>query len=254
MYHEIPARPGDEGDGYFAVRADRFTEQMTLLRDSGRRAASLESLIENPDPNAVALTFDDGHLSNYTTAFPVLTRLGFTATFFVTTSWVGQANRASWEQLREMAAAGMSIQSHTDTHPFLSQMDEAGVRQELAGSRDKIEQALGRPATALALPGGDAPPRALRGLIGTIGYRLVATSEWGPNPAELPRQDGVPAVRRYTVRRETPTDRFEQLCRAASSAGSPEALRLRALSGVRDLLGADRYSKWRRAALALVGR
>lgn len=254
MYHEIPGNRGDPGDGYFAVPATRFAEQMARLLDAGYRAVSLEQAVESGRPEDVAVTFDDGHATNYAEAFPVLARLDCAATFFVTTSWVGTPNRVSWGQLREMAAAGMSIQSHADTHSFLSQLDARGVARELEASKAKLDDGLGQATISLALPGGDFPRRAERGLIAGAGYRILATSRWGANGTSPTDGTGLRLVRRYTVRRETSAARFEELFRGQSPATSAEGLRLQALSGVRSLLGADRYSRWRRATLGLLGR
>jgi peptidoglycan/xylan/chitin deacetylase (PgdA/CDA1 family) len=215
---------------------------------------SLEQALEQGRREDVAVTFDDGHATHYAEAFPILTRLGCTATFFVTTSLVGKPNHASWAQLREMAAAGMSIQSHTDTHAFLSQLDAGGVARELETSKSKLDDVMGRATISLALPGGDFPRRAHRGLIARAGYRILATSRWGANRTPAPDWEGLRLVRRYTVRRETTASRFERLGRGSSTAVSFEGLRLTSLAGIRSLLGAGRYARWRRAALGLLGR
>ena len=101
----------------------------------------------------------------------------------------------------------------------------------------------------LALPGGDFPRGWRARDFADAGFRWVATSRWGPN-------HGTPAtfVRRYTVRRETSEVEFERLAAARSSSLSAEALRLRALGGIRSTLGASRYARLRRRILGILGR
>jgi len=252
MYHEVPLTVGRGSESYFAVQADRFADQMTKLRDLGLRGVSLETLFETQDSNVVALTFDDGHATHYTSAFPILTGLGFTATFFITTSWVGSHPYLSWSQLKEMAAAGMSIQSHTVSHPFLSALDEAAVGRELRESKRQLDERLGQDTITLSLPGGDAPQRKYANLIATSGYRVLATSAWGPNAASLRGSRASAVVRRYTVREDTSIERFMDLALGRSPSWSREGIRLRALHGIRTVLGAGRYARWRSAFLKTV--
>lgn len=252
MYHEIPQSPGGQSRNYFAVPSDRFAEQLAHLRACGLRGTSLETFLRAPAPDQVALTFDDGHETHYAFAFPILAGLGFSATFFITTSWVGTEPYVSWTQLREMTAAGMSIQSHTHTHPFLSTLDRNAVARELTESKRQLDTELGQETITLALPGGDAPRHAHAPCIRKAGYRIIATSAWGTNRGSLPRSDGLIVVRRYTVRRDTTSERFETLARGRSRPWSPEGLRLRALHHVRRLVGPHRYARWRRTILQSV--
>jgi peptidoglycan/xylan/chitin deacetylase (PgdA/CDA1 family) len=84
-------------DPGLAVRPDDFDRQCTYLR-AHYRVISLDEMVtrlmagESLPPKAVALTFDDGYLDNYTRAFPILQRHGLNATFYVTTGCID--NRA----------------------------------------------------------------------------------------------------------------------------------------------------------------
>jgi peptidoglycan/xylan/chitin deacetylase (PgdA/CDA1 family) len=254
MYHEVPQAHDEAARSYFAVPVERFADQMARLRDEGLRAVSLETMLETRDPDLVALTFDDGHQTHYASAFPVLAAMGFSATFFVTTGWVGRRASVSWNQLQEMAAAGMSIQSHTHTHPFLSALDGESVARELRESKRQLDEHLAQDTVTLALPGGDAPRRRYSDAIATSGYRIVATSAWGTNAWAL-RGAGAPVVvRRYTVRQDTSLKRFADLAMGLSPWWSREGLRLRTLNEVRRVFGPERYARWRRALLQTVRR
>lgn len=253
MYHEVPRDAS--AAGYFAIPRARFAAQLDTIEALGLSACSLEDAVSRPAGHVVALTFDDGHETHYREVFPLLAERHVTATFFVTSSWVGTPGYVTWEQLREMAAVGMSIQSHTATHPFLSELGAVQAERELATSKADIEQNVGHPCTTLALPGGDAPRGWRPAEYAEMGFSCVATSLLGPNPMPaVPFPDDVHFVRRYTVRRETHDDMFRRLALALEPAYGIEGLRLTVLHELRSMVGATRYSRWRRRALQVLGR
>jgi hypothetical protein len=80
-------------DPGLAVAPDDFDRQCTYLKQH-YTVISLDEMVERLasgrtlPPKAVALTFDDGYLDNYTRAFPILMRHGLNATFYVTTNCI----------------------------------------------------------------------------------------------------------------------------------------------------------------------
>ena len=68
---------------------------------------------------AVVISFDDGDVSNRTVALPLLKERGLAAEFFVTADFVDQPGMLSATQTRELAEAGMGVQSHGCTHRYL---------------------------------------------------------------------------------------------------------------------------------------
>ena len=253
IYHDIVADPS--ATEYFAIPRGRFTAQLGAMRELGLSLCSLEDALAGQTRAVVALTFDDGLETHYQEVFPLLVEYGATATFFVTSSWVGRPGNVTWAQLREMADAGMSIQSHTATHPFLSELDRGKAEWELASAKVSIEQALGRPCTTVALPGGDAPRGWHPMDYARLGYRCVATSRWGPNRRGADRLPGsVQFVLRYTVRRDTPEARLQRLALATEPVYGPEGIRYALTHTLRGMMGATRYARWRGRALRALGR
>ena len=118
---------------------------------------------------AVVLTFDDGYRSFLTHAYPVLKELGFTATLFVYTDYVGSGRNAlDWSDLSRLAAEGFQVEGHTRSHGDLrrqsgeSEADHGRrLRAELDSSQRLFQQRLGRPARFLAYPYGAADEAVL---------------------------------------------------------------------------------------------
>lgn len=191
MYHEVADRSevdelaGVTQRGYILER-EAFDAQMSFLAEAGFHSISLDqlhdwSLAGRPLPaNPVAITFDDGFSGNYRHACPILHRLGLNATFFVVTNRIGDAHMLSWENLRNMRALGMAIESHTQNHPLLSTLTEARTREELAGSKAAIEDKLGSPVRFLSLPNGDSNPYYAT-QAGELGYLGGCGSRFGLN-------------------------------------------------------------------------
>lgn len=248
MYHQVlPGRPAAGSGDYFAISRESFSRQLDAIAAAGSRGCALRAALSTRAGRPVAITFDDGTIGHYQHAWPELVARQMTATFFVTTSWVGRPGYVTWSQLREMQQGGMEIGSHTRTHPFLSELDAAGVTDELGGAREEIDAALGQRTTAIALPGGDAPRRALRPLLAAAGYTVVATSRWGRNPG-FPT-GAFPWIRRCTVRGASEPSQFDRILGADFLLSARHRLRESALGSLRGALGPSRYARWRRRVL-----
>jgi len=187
MYHAVagPGSPALGQDPHYSVSAERFEAHLALLARRGG-ACSARDRLDGRAQAATVLTFDDGHLSNYTLAFPLLVRHGAGADFFVNPGRVGQPGFADWTQLAEMAAAGLSIQSHGWNHRYFTELAPAQLRADLVRSRETIEDRLGRPVTLLAPPGGRMPPGLVE-VARECGYSHVLASHPGRVRGAWPR-------------------------------------------------------------------
>ena len=205
MYHSMQTGGGTP-DWRWAVSQRRFDAQLDLLAAGGWHTATLAQLA---DPAAlpartVVITFDDGYRDNLA-AFESLARRGMTASWFIVTRDIGA--ESAWGdtgvvprpmldrgQLREMHQAGMDIGAHTRSHPQLTQLDDAALRDEVAGSRQALRDVLGAEVSSFAYPYGDHDERVVTA-VREAGYAAacVTRSGWG-------RVDGDPLrIRRLAV-------------------------------------------------------
>ena len=191
-YHSI----ADEGPRYLTVSPELFERQLRELGRLGVATGGLAELEEvaagRSGPPTAFLTFDDGFLDNYNAALPLLREQGARAFIFVLPpllddggafAWPEVAadrerfpatmRSLTWEQLGQMAEAGFEVGSHTLTHPHLQHLDSEPLRQELADSRARIRERLGRCDT-LAYPFGEWSP-AVAAAAGECGYRFAFT-------------------------------------------------------------------------------
>jgi len=162
----------------YALTSEELRAFLLAASTSPRRAIPAGDVPEELAGLFYSLTFDDGHASDYTDAFPILRELGLRATFFVVPTLVDTPGYVTWAQLREMVAAGMEVGSHSLTHPFVDGLDRAGLEREFGESKALIEDRLGAAVRAASLPRGWAPV-GLERVLAALGYRVFCTSRAG---------------------------------------------------------------------------
>lgn len=189
MYHAISDDLDRGGQPYLrtVTSPGAFARQMRHLADAGYRGGRLDD--GAADPRSVAVTFDDGYADFHEAAFPVLAALGYTATVFLSTAFLGGrfvTGRPclSPRQVAELAARGVAFGSHTHTHPRLHGLDDARIREELRVSKAEVERLTGRACHAFSypyrFPEGDAGfVRRLQALLQETGYTHGVTTTIG---------------------------------------------------------------------------
>jgi peptidoglycan/xylan/chitin deacetylase (PgdA/CDA1 family) len=87
----------------------------------------------------------------------------------------------TWDEVRQLAAAGMTVASHTRDHRVLETMEPAALADDLTAARTDLARELGSPTTALAYPVGRsiAHHRHVRAAVAAAGYRMGFTNASG---------------------------------------------------------------------------
>lgn len=225
-YHEIRAEPWNY---LYSLQAEDFD-------------AHLDALAAPPPESRVrlAITFDDGHHTQYENAFPALERHNLKAIFFVTAGFTGtQADYMSPAQLRQLAEAGHDVQAHGWQHRFLTHCTDAELDEELRRPKQTLEDHLGRAVDALSFPGGRWDARVLAACC-RAGYHRAYTSE--PWPPEW-KQGGLHLFGRFGVQRGLSPDALFHLMRTGGKPSTPARLAHAAKLGLRRLIGDQRYHK-----------
>ncbi|MDP3537317.1 MAG: polysaccharide deacetylase family protein [Azonexus sp.] len=86
------------------------------------------------------------------------------------------------QQVIEMRRAGMLIGAHTLTHPILAKLDATEVRNEIAGSKHRLESLLEEKISLFAYPNGkpnqDYQSKDAQ-IIEELGFDAALTTAWG---------------------------------------------------------------------------
>lgn len=161
MYHKVNAVvPRDPVGHDLTITPEMFSSQLRWLHAHGIRTITAAALVaalrhgEHPQ-RSVVLTFDDGYSDAATTALPLLRANGATATFYISSGFIGTPRHLTWRQIRELQAAGMEIACHGTFHLDLSTLDRGGQMREAKHCVDAFARYLGgfRPLT-YAYPAG----------------------------------------------------------------------------------------------------
>ena len=177
LYHRIDTSP--IGSRYY-VTPEKFDDQMKLLHDWGYTSITATMLIQaitqgrELPPRPFLLTIDDGHLDNYTNAFPITQKYGFTGVLYIVGNYMGAEDFMNADEILEMHNAGWEVGSHSMNHLDLTKLDEKSLREEIVGSRQKLEEKLNIPVLTFAYPFGFKDEAAvdyvkIAGYIGAMG-------------------------------------------------------------------------------------
>lgn len=186
-YHRI-----DTGGG-LGIHPDEFFGHLEWIDATGWPVVEVDA---PPAPVGelprVAITFDDGYRSVADIAWPELRRRGWPATLYVVAGCLEPDSRLPWDTggddaslvdvplLTDLFRDGMRIGAHSWSHRYLPHVPPDDWGQELAGTRDRLEDLLGAPVTSFAYPAGGWH-RRLRGAVAAAGYQTAVTCDRGRN-------------------------------------------------------------------------
>ena len=103
---------------------------------------------------AAIITFDDGMLSQYTYAKPILDKYNFKATFYIICNSVDKENRMNWNNIQILEEEGHEIGSHSMNHKRLSKLSEEEIRYEIIESKRCLQE-KGFNVTSFSFPYND---------------------------------------------------------------------------------------------------
>ena len=170
IYHSI--RPYISSDTTAARRyiatPEALEQEFSYLHDSGYASVTFDDLVNHITKNiplpakSIILSFDDDWESQYTYALPLLKKYGFTATFYIWVGVVGKKHHMTWDEIRDLKAAGMQIGCHSMTHPYLTRvLNEETLKKEIFGAKQSIESHVGVSVTTFAYPFGQYNERVV---------------------------------------------------------------------------------------------
>lgn len=194
MYHQIDVPPpsGTPLRG-LVVSPNAFARQMSMLNLLGYTGLSMRDL--EPYLNGekkgkvVGITFDDGYQNNLINALPILKKQRFTATCYGVSNLIGGTN--SWDrglvaekplmtltEWQTWLVNGMDVGSHTRNHADLNQLEDAQAKEEIAGSKQDLQNLLHYEVRHFCYPYGRFNT-VHKKLVANAGYQTATTTRRG---------------------------------------------------------------------------
>ena len=216
MYHYLSVPPAN-ADAYrrdLSVAPDLFAAHLDAMLAAGYTTVTPYQLVAHLTQGAplpekpVVLTFDDGYRDNYENAFPQLRERGMVAAFFVLTDFMDEQRPEylTWDMVREMHAAGMSIESHGRNHVSLEHKDSDYLVWQALGSLETIQYEVGVRPRFVSYPAGDYDQLTVD-IFRSAGYWAGFTTQQGATH----RSDDLFQLLRVRVRGTTSADEIVRL-------------------------------------------
>ncbi len=163
VYHRVGAENSFDG---LTISKQLFVKQMRFIKKR-HNPMLLGDIIESLQNKkalplrTIAVTFDDGYEDTFKIALPVLRHLKISATVFITTGYIDReipayqnAPMLSWRMVKMMERQGIEIGAHTVTHPNLRECNVQEIKNQLVGSKKRLEDKLSHSIRLLAYPYG----------------------------------------------------------------------------------------------------
>lgn len=189
------------------VRLYEFEKQMEYLASSGYTVLSVEEYLNKmkevgfSGDKHIVLTFDDGHISNFTYALPILKKHSFHATFFIVANFIGKQHYMGLEEINLLMECGNEIGSHGVTHQYLTELTHEDAIHEIVESKRLIEKQCDRQINVFAYPGGHQNSKIVE-CVEATGYKAAVSCILGRNSATT----NPFLLRRIELRRGTSTN------------------------------------------------
>lgn len=196
MYHVIARRPPGAPFPDLYVPKRVFSAQMRSLAAHGFHVVTLQEAYDYwrgaPLPSKpVVVSFDDGFRNQYSAAYPILARFGWSGTLNLAISHLHEGSYGlTRREVTTMIRGGWEVDSHTLTHAYLPGLTAAQLWREVAGSRSDLRRAFSIPVNFLCYPYGAYSSGVIASAIraGYVGATTTNPGRAAPaSPYTLPR-------------------------------------------------------------------
>lgn len=202
QYHHV----SNETPKITSISPELFAQHMAYLKENKFDVWSMETLVDAlsngkdlPNKTAV-ITFDDGYISIYEQAWPLLKRYNYPFTIFVNTQHHDKPSKQfmSWDQLKTLSDQGVTIGNHSESHSYMVRRLEnesqkqwrARVESEISDAQKNIDAKVGKQPKVFAYPYGEYNLE-LKGILKARDYIAFGQQSGAVSPSDhlqiLPR-------------------------------------------------------------------
>jgi len=142
------------------IKLEIFKEQLKIIENEGIKFINPynfeESLSKEKNERKLLLTIDDGLLSFYENAWPILKKKKIPFILFVNTREVGSYNYMNWDQIVELHnAENVEIGNHSHSHEYLVDESPETIKNDILKSIKIFNDKLGMQSKFFSYPFGE---------------------------------------------------------------------------------------------------
>ena len=142
------------------IELEIFKDQLDIIENSGMKFIHprefKENLSQKKMQRKILLTIDDGLLSFYNHAWPILRQKKIPFILFVNTREVGAYNYMNWDQIIELFNdKNVEIGNHSHSHEYLVEESSKVIREDISKSIKIFKEKLGSNSDFFSYPFGE---------------------------------------------------------------------------------------------------
>ena len=142
------------------IQMDVFKKQLDIITSEGIKFIHpknfKKSLYENKEDRKILFTVDDGLLSFYENAWPILKERKIPFILFVNTREVGSFNYMNWDQILELHKSEyVEIGNHSHSHEYLVDKNSDFIKDDILTSIKIFKKKLGTNSDFFSYPFGE---------------------------------------------------------------------------------------------------
>lgn len=226
-YHELFEAEPTYRYGISSAQFEQHLQLMIKIRQDG-------------GARQLAIAFDDGHISNYIIALPLLEKYRHKAIFFIIAGRTGRdQDFMDWKQLKELVSLGHRVEAHSWSHAYLTHCSRDRLYLELGQSKMVIEDHLGIPVRSFSAPHGRWN-RRVASVAAECGYcELYTSNPW----MKTKRLTQLEIIGRMMVRGSMKSDDLQRLLEMSRTRSILARAQFGAKQSLRYTLGDSLYHR-----------
>ena len=142
------------------IRLEDFKKHIQIIEENNLTFINPKNfedeLKNNKSKRKILLTIDDGFLSFYENAWPILKEKKIPFILFISTREVGVFNYMTWDQIKEISKEDyVEIGNHSHTHEYLADENSELIKKDIAKSISIFKENLGKNSNFFSYPFGE---------------------------------------------------------------------------------------------------
>jgi len=255
------------------IRLNDFSKHIEIIRNNDIQFVNPKNfkneLSSNKKQRKILLTIDDGFLSFYENAWPILKEKEIPFILFVSTREVGSSNYMSWNQIKEISKENfVEIGNHSHSHEYLADESIETIKSDIQNSINIFKEKLGKNSEFFSYPFGEYSI-SFKNIIKSFGFKYAFGQHSGvidetKDLFELPRfpiNEKYGELKRFTSLTKTLPFKFKEIIpeeKYLLKNKNPPKVKIKFYENIKNLNLINCYSnegdKWRKSNITFISK